>query len=195
MTLIRITESEQKDLSVKPKLMILATCFLYGFAVIVAYRSSVRNAKYFHIPKIRRNMLRNRNSYLNFDLIYWLYFLFSLESHVKVTCLPILVVIGDQVVNVVVESFYSSSPYYGLLIWWTYHAVTTIICLPLLNTWICWEANRNFLEFRKVIKLSCCNTACLLICYAICMAVWCVFFQEILIFPPYPIGDRAEIDP
>ena len=78
-------------------------------------------------------------------------FLFSLESHVKVTCLPILVVIGDQCINAVVESFYSDRPpYKGFLIWWSYHCVTTIICLPLLNTWICLEANRNFLEFRTV---------------------------------------------
>ena len=63
MTVIIFTESEQKDLSIKPKLMVITTCFLYGFAVIVAYRSSLKNAKYFHIPKIRRNMLRNLNSY------------------------------------------------------------------------------------------------------------------------------------
>ena len=61
MTVISFTESEQKDLSIKPKLLVCTTCFLYGFAVIVAYRSSLKNAKYFHIPKIRRNMLRNLN--------------------------------------------------------------------------------------------------------------------------------------
>ena len=63
MTEISFTESEQKDLSIKPKLLVITTCILYGFAVIVASRSSLKNAKYFHIPKIRRNMLRNLNSY------------------------------------------------------------------------------------------------------------------------------------
>ena len=66
------------------------------------------------------------------------------------TCLPILVVFGDQCINALVESFYSSTPYTGFLVWWSYHCVTTIICIPLLNTGICLEANRNFLEFRKV---------------------------------------------
>ena len=60
MTLISINESELKDLSIKPKLLIITTCFLYGFAVIVAYRSSVKNSKYFQIPKIRRNLLRKQ---------------------------------------------------------------------------------------------------------------------------------------
>ena len=59
MTVISFTESEQKDSSIKPKLLVTTTCCLYGFAVIIAYRSSLKNSKYFHIPKIRRNLLRN----------------------------------------------------------------------------------------------------------------------------------------
>ena len=59
MTVIRFNESEKKDLSIKPKLLLVTACLLYGFAVIVAYRSSVKNSKYFHIPKIRRNLIRN----------------------------------------------------------------------------------------------------------------------------------------
>ena len=59
MTVIRFNESEKKDLSIKPKLLLITACLLYGFAVIVAYRSSVKNSKYFHIPKIRRNLIRN----------------------------------------------------------------------------------------------------------------------------------------
>ena len=73
-----------------------------------------------------------------------------MESHAKVTCFPILVIVGDQIVNAVVESFYSSRPYEGFLLWWSYHCATTIICLPLLNTWILVDANRNFIEFRRV---------------------------------------------
>ena len=148
MTVIRFNESEKKDLSINPKLLLVTACLLYGFAVIVAYRSSVENSKYFHIPKIRRNLIRNL---LQFHVLYEFlqFFLFSLEGHVVATCLPILVIIGDQIVNAVVESFYSSQPYQGFLIWWTYHCATAIICLPLLNTWICLEANKNFLEFRR----------------------------------------------
>ena len=59
MTKIDFTsESEKKELSIKPKLLLITACLLFGFAIIVAYRSSLKNSKYFAIPKIRKNLLR-----------------------------------------------------------------------------------------------------------------------------------------
>ena len=61
----------------------------------------------------------------------------------------IFVIVGDQVTNAVVETFYIGEPYTGFLIWWTYHCLTSIISFPVLNTWICWQAHQDFLEFRR----------------------------------------------
>ena len=58
MTRLEVTESNRKDLSIKPKLLLVTACLLFGFAVIAAYRSSLRNSKCFTIPKKRRNLLR-----------------------------------------------------------------------------------------------------------------------------------------
>ena len=58
MTKLDIDPSERVELSIKPKLMLITACFLFGFAVFAAYRSSLKNSKYYKIPKKRRNLLR-----------------------------------------------------------------------------------------------------------------------------------------
>ena len=75
----------------------------------------------------------------------------SLEGHIKVVYLSILVISGDQVINFLVETFYSSlGPYYGFLVWWCYHCLAALLSFTIANAWICWEANTHLLEFRRV---------------------------------------------
>ena len=58
MTRIEFNESERKDLSIKPKMLVITACLLFGFAVIAAYKGSLKNSKYYKIPERRRNLLR-----------------------------------------------------------------------------------------------------------------------------------------
>ena len=58
MTRIVFTEPERKELSIKPKILLITACLLFGFAVIAAYKSSLKNSKYYKIPQRRRNLLR-----------------------------------------------------------------------------------------------------------------------------------------
>ena len=86
------------------------------------------------------------NAYINVSLSHG-----SLEGHIKVVYLSILVISGDQVINFLVETFYSSlGPYYGFLVWWCYHCLAALLSFTLANAWICWEANTHLLEFRRV---------------------------------------------
>ena len=111
-------EEFRKVVSVKPKLYIWMTAFIFGFYIIWMFRFSRRHSKRFSISKYRRH-------------------LYSLTSQTVIATSICLGIIIEQVLNVLIELNYEYlGPDGAFIAWWALKMLENILFFVVKNIWL-----------------------------------------------------------
>ena len=111
-------EEFRKVVSIKPKLSIWMTAFIFAFYIIWMYQFSRRHSKRFSILKYRRH-------------------LYTLTSQTVIATSIVFGIIFDQILNVLIELNYEYlGPDGAFKVWWYWKMVENILFFVVKNLWL-----------------------------------------------------------
>jgi hypothetical protein len=123
-------EAQNKKFSLQPKLLIFAFSTMMLFFTWFFYSSAQRQTKRFRIPKTRINLM-------------------TMKQQSQYLTILILVLVSDQALFIVFQTFYDELGVDNIfIIWWIFHVLEIVLINIVLNIWIYIDAMKYFEEFN-----------------------------------------------